>query len=145
MLYSRSVHASSCVRYRALRRQMHPAQRYRPDAHDPSPSATQGILSLALTAHLYAPPPPPRSSPVLAAPHSLPSLCCLFVLQRVAKWRAGSRALGHDTAVAPCLHAHTSSAHPLWQVSVLHNLHRQVGVPVVASSTTEVGTSHRHC
>ena len=111
----RGVRASSCVRYRALRRRMHPAQRYRPDAHDPSPSATPGILSLAFTAHSYAPPPPPRR-----APHSLPpSLCCLFVLQRPAKWREGNRALGHDTAVAPCLHAHASSVHPSWQVSVL--------------------------
>ena len=83
-LHSRSVHASSCVRYRALRRRINLTQRFHPDAQDPSPSATLGILSLAFTVHSYAPPPPPRRPPA-RAPHSLPSLCCLFVLERVAK------------------------------------------------------------
>ena len=88
-LYSRSVHASSCVRYRALRRRMHPAQRYRPDAHDPSPSATLGILSLALTAHLYAPPPPPRRSPaghLLTHYHRLSAASSCF-----SAWRNGEQ------------------------------------------------------
>ena len=57
-LYSRGVQASSCVRYRALRRWINQTQRFHPDAQDPSPSATLEILSLAFTVHSYAPPPP---------------------------------------------------------------------------------------
>ena len=85
------------------------------------------------------------------------------MLERPANWRAGICGLGHDTAVAPCLHANASNAHPFWQVSVLQKT-AQLGlvftlsvqqlaavvsnsarVPVVASSTKEVGTPNHLC
>ena len=54
-LSSRSVHASSCVRYRALRRRINQTQRYRPDAHDPPRRLLWGtcpLHSLYIRTHL---------------------------------------------------------------------------------------------
>ena len=75
------------VSFRALRRWINQTQRFHPDAQDPSPSATLEIFSLAFTVHSCAPPPPSRRPPC-SGTSFITSLCCLFVLERVAKWRA---------------------------------------------------------
>ena len=138
-LYSRSVHASSCVRYRALRRRMHPAQRYilTPMIH--LRRLLRGscrLHSLYIRTHLRLPLGARPLGQLLIHCHRLSAASSCFSARRNGE--QGAAPWATTLPGAPCLHAHTSSAHPLWQVSVLQK-------PCTARSYLHLQRGERKC